>query len=312
VAQTGITRLATEALRTGKRVRTETSLARNRLSIPHAAIELATGLTPGGLRGRSALVIGAGKMATLTAKLLRRDGVAELMIANRTPARGAALAAQVEGRAVPLDAVPGLLPAVDLVFGATGATGAPALVVDAAMTTAALRERATALLMIDLAVPRSIDPRLDELPAVRLLDVDAVEPVVAAERQRAEADIGQAEQIIAEGVATFMRWWRARPVTPAIASLQHRAEQIRVAELERALRKLGHLSERDQEVVKALSVGIVNKLLHQPVTRLRHAAGDDPAIGTVIELFGIDGASVPALGEPEDALTPVSSGERSG
>jgi glutamyl-tRNA reductase len=111
-------------------------------------------------------------------------------------------------------------------------------------------------------------------------------------------------------VAAFVEWWNARPVTPAIASLQQRAELIRAAELERALRKLGHLSERDREVVKALSVGIVNKLLHQPVTRLRQATGDDPAIGTVIELFGYEAGGAAVC--PDTAPEPVSAGERIG
>lgn len=315
VAGTGISRLATEALRTGKRVRTETGLARNRLSIPHAAVALAAGQVPGGLKGRSALVIGAGKMAALTAKLLRRDGVAELLIANRTLEHGEALAAQVDGRAVPLAAIPALLGRVDLAFGAAEAA---AYVVDRTACAAILGERQTPLLLVDLAVPRGIDPRLGELSQVRLLDVDDVQPVVAAERQRAEADIRHAGLIIDEAVAAFGGWWQARPVTPAIASLQQRAELIRTAELERALRKLGHLSDRDREVVKALSVGIVNKLLHQPVTRLRQAAGDDPAIGTVIELFGDAAAPGPdAISpefdiEPEPVAVAAGSGESTG
>lgn len=313
VAGTGIARLATEALRTGKRVRTETGLARNRLSIPHAAIALAAGQFPGGLSGRAALVIGAGKMAALTAKLLRRAGVAELVIANRTPEHGEALAAQVAGQAVPLAAIPELLGRVDLAFGATEAS---AYVVALASCVAIVGARQAPLLLVDLAVPRSIDPRLGELPQVRALDVDDVQPVVAAERQRAEADIRQAGLIIDEAVAAFDGWWNARPATPAIASLQQRAELIRAAELERALRKLGHLSDRDREIVKALSVGIVNKLLHQPVTRLRQAAGDDPAIGTVIELFGYVGAQGPDTNgpkfDPEPVAAAVGSGERTG
>ena len=252
-------------------------------------------------------MIGAGKMGALTAKLLRRDGVAELFIANRTLAHGEKLATQVAGRAVPLAAVPELLGRVELAF---GATDAPRHVVEATTSGLVLDARGSMLLLIDLGVPRSIDPRLGELPQVRLLDVDDVAPVVADERRRAEVDIRQAELIIEAAVAAFGHWWAARPVTPAIASLQHRAELIRTAELERALRKLGHLSERDREVVKALSVGIVNKLLHQPVTRLRHAAGDDPAIGTVIELFGAAAATEPSSVCPEEA--PVGPGERTG
>lgn len=300
VAHAGITRLATDALRAGKRVRTETGLARNRLSIPHAAIALASGQVTNGLRGRAALVIGAGKMAALAAKLLRREGVAELFIANRTLARGEALAARVAGVAVPLAAIPGLLNRVDFVV---GATASPSHVIAAAISGAALGERQTPLLLIDLGVPRTIDPALGELPLVRLRDVDDLEPVAAAERRRADADILEATIIIEEAVAGFVEWWQARPATPAIASLQRRAETIRAEELERALRKLGHLSDRDREVVKALSVGIVNKLLHQPVTRLRQVAGDDPAIGTVVELFGGDrGAIASFASEPAAAV----------
>lgn len=313
VAQTGMTRLATEALRTGKRVRTDTGLARNRLSIPHAAIALAAQEHEPGPQGQSVLVIGAGKMATLTAKLLRRDDVAELFIANRTPERGEELAAQVGGRAVPLSAIPDLLRQVDLVFGATEAAD---LIVEAGAVAPVLGARERPLLMIDLAVPRSIDHRLNELDRVRVLDVDDLEPVMAVERQRAEADIARAEVIIDAAVAEFERWWSSRPVTPAIASIQQRAEQIRTAELERALRKLSHLSERDREVIKALSVGIVNKMLHQPMTRLRHATGDDPAIGTVIELFGMTNGATSTTPEagasPEPSPASTTPGERTG
>lgn len=308
-AQAGLSRLATEALRTGKRVRTDTGLARNRLSIPHAAVALAAREHGPGPQGQSVLVIGAGKMATLTAKLLRRDDVANLYIANRTAERGEALAAQVGGQAVPLSAIPGLLGSVDLVFGATEAAD---LIVEAGAVAGVLGARSRPVLLIDLAVPRSIDHRLNAVAQARVLDVDDLEPVMAVERQRAEADIARAGVIIEAAVAEFDRWWSARPVTPAIASLQQRAEQIRTAELERALRKLGHLSDRDREVIKALSVGIVNKMLHQPMTRLRHATGDDPAIGTVIELFGASNGAPLAAPVAEATSPPVgtTSGER--
>ena len=298
VAQGGLGRLATDALRIGKRVRTETGLARNRLSIPHAAVALAASELPGrgGLAGRRALVIGAGKMATLTAKLLRRDGVAELLIANRTADRAAALAAAVGGRAVTLDMLPAALAGVDL---AIGTAEVPAYVLTAGDLARMRPAPAAPLLLLDLAVPRSLDPGLAALPGVRLHDVDALEPAMAEARTRAAADIRAATTLIDAAVAEFMGWWQTRPVSPAIAALRRRSEQIRAAELERALRKLGHLSDRDREVVKALSVGIVNKLLHSPVTRLRHAEIDDPTVGAVMELFGLDPAV--ALGDERPA-----------
>lgn len=279
-----VSRLFTEALRVGKRARTETGIARNRLSVPHAAVDHAASLL-GGLRGRGALVVGAGEMATLAAKLLRAAGVADLVVANRGEARGAALAAAVGGRDVSLAALGAVLPGVDV---AVAAAAAPGYLVDEARLGEAIAGRATPLVLIDLAVPRVVDPALGEHPSVRLVGVDDLADVAAAHRARHAVEAGRAEGIVEAAVDAFDAWLAARVAVPTVAALRDRAEAVRTAELAAALRKLGHLSERDQEVVAALSVGIANTLLHAPLTALRQESDREDLGRAAHRLFALD------------------------
>jgi glutamyl-tRNA reductase len=279
-----VSRLLTEALRVGKRARTETGIARNRRSVPHAAVDHAAALL-GGLGGRGALVVGAGEMATLSAKLLRAAGVADLVVANRGEERGAALATLVGGRGVPLAALGEVLPGVDV---AVAAAAAPGYLVDAGKLGDSLAGRATPLVLIDLAVPRVVDPALGAHPLVRLVGVDDLADVAAAHRARHAAEAEKSEAIVEEAVAAFGAWLAGRDAAPTAAALKERAEAVRRAELESALRKLGHLSERDREVVAALSVGIANKLVHAPLSALRREADRDELGRAARRLFALE------------------------
>lgn len=262
-----LTRLATDALHAGKRARTDTSIARNRTSIAHAAVELA-GRHFDGLAGRRAVVIGAGKMATLTARLLRGAGVAGLTIVNRTEERGATLAASVGGRALPMERLADALAGADLVVGAILAD-VPQLL------PAHLPPGDQTLCVIDLGVPRIVHPEVRRDPHVAYFDVDALESVTEETRREYETEIAKVERLIEAAVADFVAWARGRGSAAVIREIREEAEALREAELERALRRLHHLSERDQNVVRALSVGLTNKLLHQPVSHLRNEP--DPA-----------------------------------
>ena len=277
-----VTRLFTEALRVGKLSRTETGIARNRLSIAHAAIDLAT-RELGNLAGRTAIVVGAGKMATLAAKLLRSGGVADLVIANRSDDRGMELAATVEGRYVPLDALPHELPDADLVVSAAAAT---AFVIDTRTTT----QCTTPTIMIDLSVPRTIDPDLAG-PLVRVFSVDDLEEIAADTRVGYAREIRRAEAMVDEAVGEFFAWWRVRDVAPTLQALREHNEQVRRSEVDRALRKLGHLSDRDREIVEALSVALVGKLMHQPIQEIKRTAEmgahESPA-ELVRRMFGLE------------------------
>ena len=272
-------RLATDALRVGKRARTETDIARNRVSIAHASVELAQ-QEVGDLRGRSVVVLGAGKMATLTAKLVVGAGAGSLTIVNRSLPRAFELAEATGGQVMPITGLHHALAQADIVFGAA-LSDQP--LIDAAMVTG----RTTPLLAIDLSVPRVIDHACESVPMVSVRDVDALESVVERTRQEYASEVVKVEALVSDAVDSFSEWTRSRIAVEAIAAIRSRADAIRDAELERTLRKLGHLSERDRNLVRALAGGITNKLLHQPVQALRSATTADDVAGA-LHLFGID------------------------
>lgn len=281
-AGTLLTRLATDALHTGKRARTDTSIARNRLSIAHATVELAQRHL-NGLDRRRAVVIGAGKMATLTAKLLRGAGVSELTIVNRTMDRGAALAMSVGGCARPIERLAEAIDGVDLVIGAI-------LVDEPQLLLRHLRPETGPLCVVDLGVPRIVHPDLRRHPRITYFDIDALESVTEETRRQYETEIAKAERLIAEAVAGYVAWVRGRGSAAVIREIRAEAEAMREAELERALRRLHHLSERDRNVVRALSVGLTNRLLHQPVSHLRDPP-DASDVRFARRLYGLpDGA----------------------
>jgi glutamyl-tRNA reductase len=281
-----LSRLCMDALRTGKLARTRTGIARNRLSISHAAIDLARQQL-GGLGGRSMLVIGAGQIATITARLLRNAEVADLVIANRSEERGAALALDTGGRYIPLDALPRELARMDGLF---AAAATPGFVLDRSHGAQIMSRRSAPLVAVDLAVPRTIEPELHATGCMRLYSVDDLQYISEDNRARYEGEIAKAEAIVERAVGEFQDWWRARSVVPTIAALHDHAEEIRQRELQRTLRRLRHLSERDREMVEALSSAIVNKMLHYPVTRVKQhteTGRHEQSTEHLLDLFGL-------------------------
>ena len=272
-------RLATDALRVGKRARTETDIARNRVSIAHAAVELAI-MELTSLAGKTAMVIGAGNMATLTAKLLRARGADRILIVNRSLGRAAELAEAVSGEVYPLTGMAQALAEADVVFAAASADG---FLVRPEM----VAERATPLLAIDLSVPRIIDQGCGINPVVDVRDVDALEPAVEETRRQYAAEVNKVETIVSSAVGEFAEWTRTRWKVEALADLQAHTAAIRDGEIEKALRKLHHLNERDRNIVRALGFGITNKMLHQPIQRIKHAASQDE-VQLSLALFGVD------------------------
>ncbi|MGC4190448.1 MAG: glutamyl-tRNA reductase [Thermomicrobiales bacterium] len=272
-------RLATDALRVGKRARTETDIARNRVSIAHAAVELAQHEL-GDLAGRSAVVLGAGKMATLAAKLLAGAGVGSLTIVNRTLPKAFELAEATGGQGMPLTGLQHAIARADLVVGAA-LSDHP--LIDAEMVAG----RETPLLAIDLSVPRVIDAACEAVPMVSVRDVDALETVVERTRQQYAGEVRKVEVLVSDAVDAFGEWTRSRAAVEAIMAIRAKADAIRDAELERTLRKLSHLNERDRNLVRAMAGGITNKLLHQPVQALRAATSEDDVAGA-LHLFGLD------------------------
>ena len=254
-------RLALDALRVGKRARTETDIARNRVSIAHAAVDLAKQELDG-LEGLKVAIIGAGEMATLTAKLLHARGVGEISIVNRSLARAHQLAEAVDGIALPMTALDDAIASTQLLISAV--TSERPIV-----TPEHIAQRRSPVLMIDLSVPRVIDQAVERQHLVTVRDVDALNAIAEANRRQYAAEVEKVETLISEATDDYQRWVESRRGVQAIAAVRARAEEIRDHELERALRRLGHLSERDRNVVRALAAGLTNKFLHTPIQELR-------------------------------------------
>lgn len=281
-----LSRLATDALRIGKRARTETGIARNRTSVAHAGIDLAIQHL-GGFSGRRTVVVGAGEMARLTAKLLRSHDPDEIVIANRTLPNAETLAESVGGRAVPLARLGPEFLAADVAF---GAATTESYVLDRSTLNGELAGRRVPMLAIDLGVPRNIDPALGEHAMIDLFDVDDLEAVTRERRSHYAAEIDRVEAIVTEGVEAYLGWHSARTVAPTVAALRGKAEALREQEVARTLTKLSHLSERDQNVVRALAASLTGKLLHAPVAHLGAATPDLQArdADAAWRLFGLD------------------------
>jgi len=264
-----LNRLFEDALHAGKRVRTEAKLAEMPESVAASAVDLAENAL-GGLDGKRALLFGAGRMSELSARDLRGRG-AEVVVSSRTLESAQELAERVGGRAAPFDAVAVELTGADVVI---SATRCPYPILHAE----AVQPRERPLVLIDIAVPRDLDPEIGRVEGCTLFDIDALgEGLVGREE-----DVREAERIVAEEAARFAEWRRSRGAAPAIAALRRHAEEIRAEELARAENRLGELSEHDRKVVETLTAQIVNKLLHAPTMRAKEA-GSEP----LRELFAL-------------------------
>ncbi|MGH3037281.1 MAG: glutamyl-tRNA reductase [Gaiellaceae bacterium] len=280
-------RLFRQALRVGKRVRTETAIGENPASVSSAAAELAERVFEG-LAGRRILLLGAGKTADLTAANLISRGVADIVVANRSRERAVALARRFDGRAVGLDAVEEELDRADVVVASTSSQG---LVLAAEQVERAMkRRRGRPVFFIDIAVPRDLDPEINDLEGCYLYDIDDLERVVAESVAGRREEAVRAEAIVSEEADGFRAWQLSLDVVPAIASLRARAESIRQAELERAQGRLASLSPSQRRAVEALTSQIVAKLLHQPTVRMKEAAAAADGVlyaDAVRHLFGL-------------------------
>ena len=276
-----ISRLLQNALATGKLVRTHTGIARNPVSVVSVALDMARNAL-GGLAERHVLVIGAGRMAELALKHLRSAVPRSVAIVNRTIAHSQALAAAYGAQVWPFEHLVEALHRADV---AISCTSAPDIILGADAIARALDGRDTGLLLLDLAVPRDIDRQAAAIPGVRLIDVDDLQAVCAANRAARASEVDAAEALVESEVARFMEWWAMQEVVPTIRALRERAEAIRMAELERTLAKLPDLSPREQQAIQALSAAIVNKLLHQPIASLKEAGTGSQLAQAVQQLF---------------------------
>lgn len=277
-------RLAQDALTVGKKARTSTDIARNNVSIAHAAIELAR-LELGSFSHVNVTIIGAGKMATLAAKLLRAQGCERIFVVNRTLDKAQDLAASVDGDAFSFSELADAVMASTLVIGAAFAD-------DPILQPQHIRARDHRLLCIDLSVPRVIAQEVGHLPFVAVRDVDALEPIHNEYRQQYASEVKKVEELVELASTGFETWIESRQGVAAIAAVRERGDAIREAELSKALRKLGHLSERDQNIVRAMAVGLVNKMLHQPIQELRNIT-DPGERAAVLRALGLHETDLP-------------------
>ncbi|WP_258360548.1 glutamyl-tRNA reductase [Moorella sulfitireducens (nom. illeg.)] len=261
-----------QAITVGKRIRTETRIDRNTVSVSYAAVELARQVFHGNLRGRTVLVIGAGKMSTLAARYLKDKGVTTVLVSNRSYERAIDLAAEIGGQAVRLDALEDYLSRADIVISCTAASHYILHREQIARVRAQSAHPGSPLMLIDIAVPRDIEPTAGDLPGVKLYDIDDLQQVVLNNLEERQQAARQAEGIISEEVDAFFSWLGSLYVVPIIVALKEKAETIKRAELERACNRLGDLTPRQKKIISSLANTVVNQFLHDAVVNLKKAA----------------------------------------
>lgn len=259
------------ALEVGKRVRTETAIGRKVTSVSQAAVAMADAALEGGLAGRRILVLGAGDMGEGMAVALAGAGVGDVLVVNRTWDRGVALAGRVGGRALTLDDLPDAMADVDVLLTSTGATSM--MVERSQLAPAVERRDGRPLLIVDIAVPRDVDPSVADLAGVTLLDMDDLRAFADVGVQERRREVRRVQTILDEELDRYLGVATAREAAPLIASLWERAGSIKDAEVGRLQSRLAALEPRERETVEALAAGIVAKLLHEPTVRLKEAAG---------------------------------------
>ncbi len=265
-----MSQLFRHAVEVGKRARSETAISRGITSISQAAVALVTKRLGGSLAGRRALVLGAGEMGEGMAVALGATS-AEVLVANRTWERAGALAERVGGRAVPIAELPTALADVDVLLASTRAEEVMLGVADLAPVMAGRDGRE--LLVVDVAVPRDVDPSVASLAGVTLLDMDDLRAFAEAGMAERRREVVRVADIIAEEVARHLEARAARDVAPTVSALRERAEAIRASELDRYGSRLAGLSPSQAATVEALTRQLMGKWLHEPTVALKEAAG---------------------------------------
>lgn len=293
-------RLFQSALRAGGRVRAETALGAGAASVPAASVELAHKIF-GDLSGRKALVLGSGEMAELAMGLLVSEGVRTVMVAHRHPAHAAEVAQKLGGRAVGYAEAWPMFNEVDLVV---SSTAAPHAIVSLQHVGAAIARRGgRPLCILDIAVPRDVDPEVGRLENVFLYDIDDLQGVVAANIVVRRREMPAAERIVQQELKYFWEWYAGRGAVDAIRQLRDHAEGLRAAEWERARKRLAHLDPADRERVEYLTRALMNKFLHGPTLALRAAAGNgnEPELSEAVRrLFALpEEPAPPDEGSPQ-------------
>jgi glutamyl-tRNA reductase len=276
------------AFAVAKRVRTETRISEHAVSVSYAAVELAKKIFQD-LSAKTVLILGAGEMSELTARHLISHGVQQLLVANRTPERALELAVKLAGQGVALAELPGYLPKADIIVSSTGASELVIRKVDVQNALKLRKNRP--MFFIDIAVPRDIDPAVNELDNVYVYDIDDLQHVVEENRKAREREAAVAETIIAREVEDVLKWFDEQQVVPAVIRLRRKAETIRNQEIEKLFARLGPVSDSEREAIEAMASSIINKLLHTPIVRLKQesqARGGGRYLQALRDLFSLD------------------------
>jgi glutamyl-tRNA reductase len=283
-------KLYEQTLRVAKRIRTETGIGEHAVSIPYAAVELAKKIF-GELDGLRVLLVGAGKIGELTAQHLQGNGLRDVVVANRALEKGIDLARRFEGRAVPFDEFHAELATADIVI---ASTAAPHFVIGPAeVETAVAQRKRRDLFFVDLSVPRNIDPAVGSVRGAYLYNIDDLREIADSNKDVRLKKAEQAEAILDREVEQFLHRIASQEAIPTILELQERLEAIRSAELEKCLRKVGPVTPEQRAAIEMLSSGIINKVLHYPILRLKESTAEpkresgEAIRETIRKIFGL-------------------------
>lgn len=287
-AGTLLNALFQRALRVSKKVRTETRIDEGAVSVSSAAVDLARRIF-GDLSERTVMIVGAGQTGEQTLRHLVDNGAGSIVASNRSYEKAVELARRYEGRAIRLDDCVEELARVDIVV---SSTSAPRAILGKDHLRHAMRKRRNRpIFLIDIAVPRDIDPEVNEIDNVYLYNIDDLTEIAETNLRRRRQEMARCETIVQQEVASFMGWWNSLQATPIIRNLHQHFESVRSEELGRALSKLPHLGEDARDKVDVMTKRIINRLLHVPTTEIKKAAGrKDGTLGLafVSELFGLN------------------------
>ena len=299
-----------KALKVGKRAHSETGIDQTGRSLVTVGLEQAVHAV-GPLEGRTVLVVGAGSMGSLAGATLRRAGAGDVIVANRTADRAKHLAETLDGRGIGLDGLAQALVEADVVVSSTGSTG---VVVPHALAAAAVADRGgRPLAILDLALPRDVDPSVRSLPGVTLVDLEALQEQLAA--TEAGADVEAAREIVAQEVRDFLAWQRAATIAPTVVALRSRADEVVAAELIRLAGRLPELDDASAAEVRATVRRVVDKLLHTPTVRVKELSEAPAGLSyadALRELFGLDRAAPAAVTATPVRATPAIEGKALG
>lgn len=296
------------AIATGRRARTETEIGKGGFSVGHAAVDLARSIF-GSLDGASILILGAGKMSEITARHLVASGVRFVMVANRTYERAVSVAETLGGSAIRYDDFPEAMIQADIVI---SSTASPHHIVTRTLLQPIMRRRrGRSLLLIDIAVPRDIEPQVDLLDNVFLKNMDDLEEVVSDMARDRAGEAARVDAIVSEETDKFIAWWRSLSAAPVVMQLREKHEEIRLVEVARLKNQMPDLPDRAWRNVEAAMRSMMNRIQRDPIERLKEAASREPSqvggldlIDAARELFALNDRRCPARPESKNGAGP--------